>query len=81
MLELAHPFSISQPAVSRHLKVLEDAGLIARRIEGSKRPCRLVPEVITELDQWLQALHRSLETNYTRLDSILAELSDQDKQP
>lgn len=79
VLELAQPFSISQPAVSRHLKVLEDAGLIARRIEGSKRPCRLVPEVITELDRWLQALERSLEANYARLDSILGELTDQDK--
>jgi DNA-binding transcriptional ArsR family regulator len=78
VLELARPFSISQPAVSRHLKVLEDAGLIARRIEGSKRPCRLVPQAIDELDEWLQALKRTLEANFSRLDRVLSELSDQE---
>lgn len=79
VLELARPFSISQPAISRHIKVLEEAGLIARRVDGSKRPCRLVADTIDELDRWLQALGRSLEANYTRLDSVLSELSDQER--
>src|SRR3989337_815358 len=51
VMELASPFAMTQPAVSRHLKVLEGAGLIVRRAEGTKRPCRLAPGAITEIDQ------------------------------
>ena len=72
MLELARPFDISQPAVSRHIKVLSDAGLIAQRTEGAKRPCRLVPEAVTEIDRWLAMLREALTTNYDRLDALLA---------
>lgn len=72
VMELAQPFAMSQPAVSRHLRVLERAGLIARRVEGAKRPCRLVPTAITEIDQWLALLRTTLETNYSRLDQLLA---------
>jgi DNA-binding transcriptional ArsR family regulator len=50
-MELAEPFAMSQPAISRHLKVLEQAGLIIRRVEGAKRPCRLAPAAIVEIDQ------------------------------
>ncbi len=63
---------MSQPAVSRHLRVLEEAGLITRLIEGAKRPCRLAPGAIAEIDQWLKLLRKALETNYTRLDRVLA---------
>ena len=73
-MELAAPFAMSQPAVSRHLKVLENAGLITRRIEGSRRPCRLAPGAITAIDQWLAMLKAALESNYTRLDALLAEI-------
>lgn len=72
VMEIAEPFEMTQPAVSRHLKVLEGAGLIARRIEGTKRPCRLAPAAITEIDQWLSMLRQALTKNYDRLDSVLA---------
>ena len=75
VLELAKPFDISQPAISRHLKVLEGAGLIARRVERTKRPCRLVPEAVREIDQWLDMLRKALAANYDRLDQILSEMS------
>lgn len=72
VMELAEPFAMTQPAVSRHLKVLEGAGLIFRRVEGAKRPCRLAPDGITAIDQWLGMLRKALERNYDRLDEILA---------
>jgi DNA-binding transcriptional ArsR family regulator len=72
VMELAEPFDMTQPAISRHLKVLEGAGLIIRRIEGTKRPCRLAPSAIDEIDQWLGTLRQALATNYNRLDAVLA---------
>ncbi len=72
VMELAQPFEMTQPAVSRHLKVLEGAGLIARRIDGSKRPCRLAPNAIAEIDQWLAILREALSKNYDQLDQVLA---------
>jgi DNA-binding transcriptional ArsR family regulator len=72
VMELAAPFAMTQPAVSRHLKVLEGAGLILRRIEGSKRPCRLAPAAVDEIDQWLGMLRQALARNYDRLDDVLA---------
>jgi len=72
VMELAEPFAMTQPAVSRHLKVLESAGLILRRVEGSKRPCRLAPSAISEIDQWLDLLRQALTRNYERLDDVLA---------
>jgi DNA-binding transcriptional ArsR family regulator len=74
VMDLAEPFAMSQPAVSRHLKVLEEAGLIIRRIEGTKRPCRLAPGALEEIDKWLAMLRRALEANYDRLDQLLAEM-------
>lgn len=75
VLELAKPFELSQPSISRHIKVLEDAGLITRRIDGSKRPCRLVPGAMSEIDQWLDMLRRALEPNYRRLDDVLSTMT------
>ena len=74
-MELARPFEMTQPAVSRHLKVLEGAGLIVRRIEGAKRPCRLAPAGISEIDQWLGMLREALAKNYDRLDAVLADMT------
>jgi DNA-binding transcriptional ArsR family regulator len=74
VMELAEPFDMTQPAISRHLKVLEGAGLIVRRIEGTKRPCRLAPSAITEIDQWLGTLRQALAKNYDRLDDVLAAM-------
>src|SRR6202046_4122163 len=70
--ELTEPFEMTQPAISQHLKVLEDAGLIVRRVEGTKRPRRLASEGIEAMDQWLSMLRTALEKNYDRLDQVLA---------
>jgi len=74
VMELAEPFDMSQPAISRHLKVLEGAGLIIRRIEGAKRPCRLAPEGVEAIDRWLAMLRNALAKNYDRLDEVLAAM-------
>ncbi|HSU65547.1 MAG TPA: metalloregulator ArsR/SmtB family transcription factor [Tepidisphaeraceae bacterium] len=74
VMELAEPFEITQPAVSRHLRVLEEAGLIVRRVEGTKRPCRLASEGVEAIDQWLGMLRKALTKNYDRLDAVLAEM-------
>lgn len=82
VMELAEPFNMSQPAVSRHLKVLEHAGLIERRIEGARRPCRLAKRGIDPVEQWLAALRQGLEKNYDRLDHLLAAMQpDKRKEP
>jgi DNA-binding transcriptional ArsR family regulator len=74
VMELVEPFELTQPAISRHLKVLEGAGLILRRAEGTKRPCRLAPSAITAIDQWLAMLRQALAANYDRLDGVLAAM-------
>ena len=79
VMELAAPFAMTQPAISRHLKVLEGAGLIVRRAEGTKRPCRLAPAGITEIDQWLAMLREALAANYDRLDAVLAAMNPNDR--
>ena len=70
--ELAKPFEMTQPAISQHLKVLEEAGLIVRRIDGTKRPRSLARAGVEAMDQWLGMLRKALERNYERLDEILA---------
>jgi DNA-binding transcriptional ArsR family regulator len=77
--ELAEPFEITQPAISQHLKVLEDAGLIVRRVDGTRRPRRLVKTRIEAMDRWLAMLRKTLEQNYDRLDQVLAALPTQQK--
>ena len=72
--ELLKPFHISQPAISRHLKVLENAGLIVRRAEGTKRPCRLSHQGFASVERWLAMLRPALERNYARLDQVLSEI-------
>jgi len=79
VMELAQPFAMSQPAISRHLRVLEEAGLILRRVDGAKRPCRLAPDGITAIDQWLGVFRKALEANYARLDKVLATKTVQRK--
>jgi DNA-binding transcriptional ArsR family regulator len=76
--ELAQPFAMSQPAISQHLKVLEGAGLILRRIDGTRRPCRLAPEGLTALEDWLAQLRRAFDANYARLDILLTELETEE---
>lgn len=72
--ELAEPFAISQPAISRHLKVLEAAGLIERGRDAQRRPCRLAPATLAIAGDWMEHLRRVWEENYRRLDALLAEL-------
>jgi DNA-binding transcriptional ArsR family regulator len=78
--ELMEPFEMTQPAISQHLKVLEDAGLIVRRVDGTRRPRRLAQSGIDAIDQWLAMLREALEKNYDRLDAILA-MEQGKKQP
>jgi len=78
-MELAKPFEMSQPAISQHLKVLEDAGLIAQRVDGTRRPRRLAKMGLEAMDQWLAMLRKALEKNYDRLDGVLAEIQFEEK--
>ena len=71
--ELATPFAISQPAVSRHIKVLMESGLIVQSVSGTKRPCRLARGGLDDLDAYLATLRKALERNYQRLDLLLAK--------
>jgi DNA-binding transcriptional ArsR family regulator len=73
--QLAAPFAISQPAISRHLKVLEKAGLIETRIDGTARPRRLRADTVDDLWDWLGRLRDGLDANYARLDALLIEIT------
>ena len=79
VMELAAPFDMSQPAVSRHIKVLSDAGLILQRVDGTRRPCRLAPEALSDVDRWLAMLRQALSANYDRLDALLAGMDSTGK--
>jgi len=72
--ELAQPFAMSQPAISKHLKVLERAGLISRGQEAQRRPRRLDARPLAEATRWLEGYRRFWEGNYQRLDALLEEL-------
>jgi len=72
--ELAAPFDMSQPAISKHLKVLERAGLISRGREAQRRPRKLEPRPLAEATDWIERYRRIWEANYKRLDALLQEL-------
>lgn len=72
--ELAEPFDMSLPAISKHLKVLENAGLIARGQEAQWRPCRLEARPFKDIDEWLERYRRVFEQSFDRLDPYLREL-------
>jgi DNA-binding transcriptional ArsR family regulator len=72
--ELARPFAMSQPAISKHLKVLERAGLVSRGRDAQRRPVHAEVRPLTAATQWLERYKRSLEKNYARLDALLEEL-------
>ena len=92
VMDLAKPFKMTQPAVSQHLKVLEEAGLIVDillelctrivgRVDGTRRPRRLAKAGIDAMDQWLAMLRKALQNNYDRLDQVLAAMdSNKDKE-
>jgi DNA-binding transcriptional ArsR family regulator len=77
--DLARPFDVSQPAISRHLKVLEAAGLIETRIDGTARPRQLKPAAVAELWEWLGQYRALWEAQFTRLDAVLADLQEAEK--
>jgi DNA-binding transcriptional ArsR family regulator len=79
VLELARPFAMSQPAVSKHLKVLERARLISRGRDRQRRPSRLEGKPLAEANQWLERYRRIWEANFERLDALLEEMKVQEK--
>lgn len=74
VMELAAPFAMSQPAISKHLKVLEKAGLISRSRDAQRRPCRLEPQPLAAANAWLERYRQHWEGAYQRLDALLGEL-------
>jgi DNA-binding transcriptional ArsR family regulator len=74
VMELAEPFDISLPAISKHLKVLEHAGLISRGREAQWRPCRIAPVSLKQADGWLGGFRRFWDESFNRLDGYLEEL-------
>lgn len=79
--DLSRPFTISQPAISRHLKVLEDAGLIETRVHGTARPRRLKPDAMAQLWDWLGQYRALWEDQFQRLDAVLETLDDSPEGP
>jgi len=80
VMELAEPFAMSQPAISKHLKVLERAGLISHGREAQRRPRRLEAKPLEEANEWLERYRQYWEENFQRLDVLLEELQTKPKQ-
>ena len=78
--ELAAPFRMSQPAISKHLKVLERAGLVSRGRDAQRRPCRLQARPLREATAWLENYRQFWEEHYERLDALLADLQATDRE-
>lgn len=74
VMELARPFAMSQPAISKHIKVLERAGLVARGAEAHRRPCRIVARPLAEATVWLEGYRRFWEQSFARLDALLEDM-------
>ena len=79
VLELAQPFDLSQPAISKHLKVLERAGLISRSRDAQRRPCRLEARRLKQAAHWIGTYRQFWEESYSRLDDYLQELQAKEK--
>jgi DNA-binding transcriptional ArsR family regulator len=78
--DLARPFAMSGPAVTKHLKVLEKAGLISRGRDGQSRPAKLEPEALRVVTEWLEHYRRHWERSFDRLDGYLADLQQQKRE-
>ena len=76
--ELAEPFAMTQPAISKHLKVLENAGLVSRGQDAQRRPRRLEARPLAVANEWLERYRKYWEANYERLDALLEELQADD---
>jgi DNA-binding transcriptional ArsR family regulator len=79
--DLARPFAMSQPAISRHLATLQNAGLVTHRRAGTRRIFRLQPHRLAEIDAWLEEFRVAMEANYARLDNLLAQTSRERTDP
>jgi DNA-binding transcriptional ArsR family regulator len=79
VMELAEPFAMTQPSISKHLKVLEGAGLISRGRDAQRRPCRLEAKPLAEATGWLENYRAFWEANFKRLDALLEELQTEPK--
>lgn len=79
VMELAAPFAMSQPAISKHLKVLERAGLVSRGRDAQRRPVRVEAQPLVEATEWLDNYRRTLEARFQRLDVLLAEMKTKEK--
>ena len=79
VMELVEPFNLTQPAISKHLKVLENAGLISRGRDAQRRPCRLEPRRLEQLAEWIGSYREFWEQSYERLDEYLQELQSKEK--
>jgi DNA-binding transcriptional ArsR family regulator len=79
VMELAEPFNMSQPAVSKHLKVLERAGLISRGRDAQRRPCRLEASPLKEANAWLERYRKHWEETFEGLDEVLEELKQHER--
>lgn len=79
VMELAAPFAMSQPAISKHLRVLENAGLISKGRDGQKRPCRIEVEPLEAANEWLERYREFWEQNYQRLDNLLETMLEEQK--
>jgi DNA-binding transcriptional ArsR family regulator len=78
--ELAEPFAMTQPAISKHLKVLERSGLVSRRRDAQRRPCRLEADALRAATEWLDAYRRHWAERYERLDALLDDIQLDDIQ-
>jgi len=79
-MELAEPFDMSQPAISKHLKVLERAGLVSRGRDAQRRPVRLEARPLRDANEWLENYRRFWAESFQRLDSVLEDLKRRDKE-
>jgi DNA-binding transcriptional ArsR family regulator len=79
VLELAAPFTMTQPAISKHIKVLERVGLVSRGRDAQRRPVRLEAKPLAEATEWLENYRRYWEGNYQRLDTLLGEMKAKEK--
>ena len=79
--ELAEPYDVTVQAVSKHLKVLQDAGLVSRTRDAQRRPCHLEAEVIDLMTRWIERYRREAEERFVRLDDVLARMADDEQEP
>jgi DNA-binding transcriptional ArsR family regulator len=79
--ELVEPFDLSQPAISKHLKVLERAGLISRSRDAQRRPCQLDPTPLRDVEGWLDVFRTAMEERFAALDEVLSDLKELRRNP